>query len=124
MKTAEEELATELFLKPRICGDGAGEVDDQARRPATVSVTAIGRRSVSKQSLSTGSSPRHDAVAAARSMQLRKRRSAWSSTRLEERRGALDTELLDQGRQPLGADPGRADHRAQVAVEQLGQCAC
>ena len=79
MNTADVELAIELFLKPRICGDGAGEVDDRARRPSTVSVTAILPSIGSKQSLSTGSSARQTPWAR-RSMQARKRRSAWSST--------------------------------------------
>ncbi len=40
---------------------------------------------------------------------------------LEEIAGAVGAQLLDQQREPLGADAGRADHGAQVAVERLGQ---
>ena len=39
----------------------------------------------------------------------------------EEGVGAIRAQFLDQERDPLGADPGRADHGAQVAVERLGQ---
>ena len=40
---------------------------------------------------------------------------------LEEVVGLVGAQLLDQQRQPLGADAGRAQHRVQVAVERLGQ---
>ena len=78
MNTAEVELAIELFLKPRICGEVPAK---STIRPSsfTVRVTAILPSIGSKQSLSTGSSARHTPLAR-RSMQVRKRRSAWSST--------------------------------------------
>src|SRR5216684_1273851 len=39
----------------------------------------------------------------------------------EEGVGAVGAQFLDQERQPFGADAGRADHGAQVAVEGVGQ---
>ena len=99
---------------------GAGEVDDQALvldrqrdgdpavdRLEAVVVDRLPRRATR---------PR-----ASRAMQARKRRSAWSSTPSKKSAARSRAQLLDQQRQPLGADAGRADHGAQVAVERLGQ---
>ena len=119
MNTAEVELAIELFLKPLICGevpskstirresrnrqgDGDPAVD---RLEAIVLDQLLGAPDALCQAIDAGAEAAVGMVEHA----------------FEEGIGLVGAQFLDQQRQLLGADAGRADHGAQVAVERLGQ---